>query len=394
LGLIDKPQALDYRYLIIKPFILASLLLLLSLIGVFYFSYQFARLEKLTSQLDACRFEVLKLHNAVVRAETGHHGYLLTGNLHFLETYQLARNDIQSLDSSICNTLPQYQRLRKHFDILQELVGTKLRSIDHSIHVEMTSGAYAPHLNSSKMSIDVTNKIEQEFDVIEKEFLGYQQVYANDLRSALRLAEGGAVLLVLVIVGLFIGGYRRTIRLFEIASTSQITADKMSYSAYHDALTGLPNRRFFEDYLQRQILLSRRSAKPFSLMYMDLDGFKKINDELGHDAGDEALLYATKRFKDALRESDFVARLGGDEFIVLVHDYHIQAEVGGLANRIIRYLNQPFTINGKHQLLGVSIGISAYPVDGESSELLIKAADDAMYLAKKYGKNRAFFAHG
>lgn len=394
MGLNDEPQALDYRYLIIKPFILASLLLLLSLVGVFYFSYQFARLEKLTSQLNACRFEVLKLHNAVVRAETGHHGYLLTGNLHFFETYQLARNEIRSLDNSICTILPQYQALKKHFEVLQELVGTKLRNIDHSIEVEMSSGAYAPHLNSSKMSVDVTNRIEQEFNVIEKEFLIHQQAYAHDLRSAMRFTEIGAISLVLVIIGLFIGGYRRTIRLFEIASSSKITADQMSHSAYHDALTGLPNRRFFEDYLQRQILLSRRSAHPFSLMYMDLDGFKKINDELGHHAGDEALLYAAKRFKDALRESDFVARLGGDEFVVLVHDYHIQAEVGGLANRIIRYLNQPFTISGKHQLLGVSIGISAYPVDGESAEALIKAADNAMYLAKQYGKNRAFFAHG
>ncbi|MEZ0316093.1 MAG: diguanylate cyclase, partial [Methylophilaceae bacterium] len=211
-------------------------------------------------------------------------------------------------------------------------------------------------------------------------------------QRTLKQVVWGTVVLVVMIILLMVFGYRKIIHLFEIASDSKNAADEFSHDAFHDMLTQLPNRRYFETHLKRMVNLNKRNRQSFALFYLDLDGFKQINDQYGHDAGDEALIFAAGRFKAALRESDFLARLGGDEFAVIIEQYFSIKELNGLSGRILRYLNQSFIAAGHTCQLGVSIGISCYPANGKDMESLINAADSAMYKAKKAGKGRAVFA--
>jgi len=163
---------------------------------------------------------------------------------------------------------------------------------------------------------------------------------------------------------------------------------ELRHQAFHDPLTGLANRALFTDRLRHGLALHRRDLRPLTLLYCDLDGFKQVNDELGHDAGDDVLRAAAERLRAATRAGDTVARMGGDEFAILLED---GGEVGDVADRILEAFAQP-TFVGRHPVgLAVSIGIAdldpaAAPLDPAA---LLKRADAAMYVAKQAGKGRA-----
>ncbi|MGZ3520138.1 MAG: EAL domain-containing protein [Vulcanimicrobiaceae bacterium] len=165
--------------------------------------------------------------------------------------------------------------------------------------------------------------------------------------------------------------------------------EQLAYFAYHDRLTGLPNRLMFEQSLRELIGHARRSEAGVAVLYLDLDGFKEINDALGHAAGDMALCEIASRLEHAVRSTDIVARFGGDEFVVTLSD--IRADVGSAARRfaqsLMNALSQPMTIEGTEFRLSASIGISL--LDGaDSPEQLIREADAAMYRAKQTGRGR------
>ncbi len=157
--------------------------------------------------------------------------------------------------------------------------------------------------------------------------------------------------------------------------------------ANFDALTGLANRRMFFDLLQKEIKRSARVKHSFALMFIDLDGFKPVNDNYGHQVGDELLIQVSQRVIGCIRESDTVARLGGDEFTVLMNGISTPADAGNLAEKILAAINQPFIL-GRHSItISASIGLSIYPAHGLEADMIIKKADSAMYDAKNSGKN-------
>lgn len=158
--------------------------------------------------------------------------------------------------------------------------------------------------------------------------------------------------------------------------------------AFRDQLTGLPNRTLFLERLKRDLLRAKRDSSFLAVMFVDLDGFKAVNDNLGHDAGDELLQLVGKRFQQCCREVDTVARLGGDEFVFVLTSLHSVETAKQVAQNVIKSVNQAFLINGQMVKIGTSIGVAIYPDDHTEAELLIKCADDAMYLAKQNGKNR------
>jgi len=163
--------------------------------------------------------------------------------------------------------------------------------------------------------------------------------------------------------------------------------DKVNYIAHHDSLTDLPNRRFLEEKLDEIINISSRDKQSFSVIFLDLDRFKIINDTLGHDIGDELLKIVSKRIKDTLRKTDTLARMGGDEFIIISQNIKNKEEPAHISQKILDFLTQPINIKN-HQLdITASIGISIFPDDGKNISTLIKHADSAMYLAKDLGKN-------
>jgi diguanylate cyclase (GGDEF)-like protein len=167
--------------------------------------------------------------------------------------------------------------------------------------------------------------------------------------------------------------------------------ERNQYLAYHDGLTGLPNRSLFSKLLDHGISQARRSGAGLAVFFLDLDRFKNINDTLGHEAGDLLLQEVAARLRHCVRASDTVARLGGDEFVVLLEGQHHKGVVGPVAHKMLAALGKPFSLSGHEIRVTASIGISMFPSAGEDEQSLMKHADVAMYHAKAEGKNNYQF---
>jgi diguanylate cyclase (GGDEF)-like protein len=163
--------------------------------------------------------------------------------------------------------------------------------------------------------------------------------------------------------------------------------DELQHRAFHDELTDLPNRAMFMDVLKRTLSRFKRSSGVFSILFIDLDRFKAVNDELGHEIGDLLLKQVAQRIRASVRESDLVARLGGDEFVVLIEDLANSTEVWRIAQNIRDALGGDYLLNGCTVTISSSIGISSFPADGEELSVLLNTADLAMYKAKGDGRN-------
>ncbi|WP_209121362.1 bifunctional diguanylate cyclase/phosphodiesterase [Alkalihalobacillus sp. BA299] len=170
--------------------------------------------------------------------------------------------------------------------------------------------------------------------------------------------------------------------------------EKIHHMAYHDMLTGLPNRYTYNDHMEKALARAKRNNQQLAVMFIDLDRFKFINDTLGHKAGDDLLIQVSKRLVNSVREADIVVRLGGDEFIILLENI-TASQSKEIAERIIQAFTASFILQENEEFFtSPSIGISIYPYDGQDAETLTKHADQAMYLAKKRGKNNyQFYIH-
>ncbi|HEX4510202.1 MAG TPA: EAL domain-containing protein [Burkholderiaceae bacterium] len=169
------------------------------------------------------------------------------------------------------------------------------------------------------------------------------------------------------------------------------SARRIEHMAYHDALTGLPNRLQFSRVLEQSLLDARRARKQLAMMFIDLDRFKNINDTLGHEAGDALLKDVAVRLGAALRPSDRVARLGGDEFVVLVTEIDDDRAIATVARQVLATVAKPCRLGDQDFRVTASIGISVYPIDGLDEPTLMKHADIAMYQAKEDGRNAFVF---
>jgi diguanylate cyclase (GGDEF)-like protein/hemerythrin-like metal-binding protein/PAS domain S-box-containing protein len=180
-----------------------------------------------------------------------------------------------------------------------------------------------------------------------------------------------------------------------IGSTPESFANRLAVSqlnrlAFYDALTELPGKALFFDRMYQAICQARRDHCCFALLLLDLDGFKAVNDSLGHAAGDELLQQVGRRLAASVRESDSIARIGGDEFTLILRKLEDPKDAGRVAQKVINTLTEPFTLQEQQCQIGVSIGISIYPNDGDSIETLLRTADQAMYRSKREGKNTYF----
>ena len=173
--------------------------------------------------------------------------------------------------------------------------------------------------------------------------------------------------------------------LFKAVATFGRVQEKL---ALHDALTGLPNRRLLEDRLAIAIERSRRTHRITAVLYLDLDGFKEVNDTYGHEYGDKLLKSVASRLKTAARAEDTVARIGGDEFMIVLAELATAADVHGPASNFVRVISEPYFIDSHNLNVTVSIGISFFPADADTVEALVARADKALYEAKSAGRNR------
>ncbi|MFC6520055.1 EAL domain-containing protein [Undibacterium arcticum] len=166
---------------------------------------------------------------------------------------------------------------------------------------------------------------------------------------------------------------------------------RLLFSANHDALTGLPNRSCLAERLASSLPKIRRNDLRAAILFLDLDRFKNVNDTIGHEAGDRLLQTVAVRLASCIREADMLARLGGDEFVILVENFDDASYLSTLAERIVQVISEPFHLEGNDYYLGVSIGVSIFPDDGDDGPTLLRSADSAMYFAKERGRNQHQF---
>lgn len=170
--------------------------------------------------------------------------------------------------------------------------------------------------------------------------------------------------------------------------TGRRTAEqKIAQLAHFDMLTKLPNRTLFYDRLEQAVARAKRYKQKFAILFLDLDGFKQVNDEFGHHVGDCLLKMMADRLTENARDMDTVARVGGDEFVFILNNIDHPDNAVLVANKILDSLSRPIVVHGNACMIGCSIGISVFPDDGDDAENLVRMADDAMYMAKKNGKN-------
>ena len=184
-----------------------------------------------------------------------------------------------------------------------------------------------------------------------------------------------------------LGGQRYFIWVVRDITERKEAEERIARLAHYDYLTNLPNRASFLNILEHSVELAKRNSHKVAVLFIDLDGFKQVNDTLGHEAGDILLKGVSERFTQAVRASDTVARLGGDEFIVLLENIGQADNAAVVAEKVIASLSDRFDLNGRIGKVGASIGIAMYPEDAEEVSQLVNNADAAMYRAKHGGKN-------
>ncbi len=184
------------------------------------------------------------------------------------------------------------------------------------------------------------------------------------------------------------GEIENYIGIFHDLTGIKASEERIAYLAYHDPLTGLPNRVLLRDRLEYAILQSRRNQRDLGILLLDLDGFKTVNDLLGHQTGDQLLAEAARRMTHTVRTSDSVCRMGGDEFLLVFPDLTDLSELSSIIERLLRQLRKPFELGGQQISITASGGVTLYPYDNSEIDDLVRHADIAMYNAKNGGRNR------
>ncbi len=184
------------------------------------------------------------------------------------------------------------------------------------------------------------------------------------------------------------GRVTHQVTLFSDITLQKLHQQHLERIAHFDILTGLPNRALFADRLHQAMAATRRSGAHMGVAFIDLDGFKAINDNFGHDVGDELLTSVARHMREALRETDTLARLGGDEFAAVLSGLSSDHETARLLQRLLESIATPCVVRGHSLQISASIGLACYPQDDLEPEQLLQQADQAMYQAKNSGKNR------
>jgi diguanylate cyclase (GGDEF) domain len=183
----------------------------------------------------------------------------------------------------------------------------------------------------------------------------------------------------------------RTAKLKEEIAERKKAEKLLEEMVNHDNLTGLPNRKLFYSQLKNSLQLAKDNNFSLAILFIDLDGFKRINDTFGHDSGDIVLKIVSKRLLSAVREGDVVSRFGGDEFIIVMKNLYNTDIINDVCQNIVNEVGKKIVLGENEGYVTASIGVSIFPDHGDSMEGLIKEADAAMYIAKKSGKNRVVF---
>lgn len=181
--------------------------------------------------------------------------------------------------------------------------------------------------------------------------------------------------------------------IFNDITSLKMQTRELERLAHLDPLTGLPNRLLLADRLGQAIAQARRNDKLFAVCFLDLDGFKAVNDCYGHHVGDEVLIAISRRLGDCIRDGDTVARVGGDEFVLLLTNVDAREDCERTLRRLVAVVADPVAVGGRELNISLSIGVALFPIDSDDGDTLLRCADQTMYAAKQSGKNGyRFFA--
>jgi diguanylate cyclase (GGDEF)-like protein len=358
-----------------------SITALKNLIGV---NTEVLRMQRLISSVESIRFHAMAI-------DSSEQSYVITGSASDLGVYRSARIEmfgelefLEQRKAELPALAERYLSLQKSIDALivaeKRIVDAREKKGFEAARLLVIEGRDEKAQRQVIANADfILLEARRNMDSLEMR----QSQFADRVqRWIIALISSAALVLI------FCHGVVRKLSLDQIAAR-----EKIAYQAMHDSLTGLANRDAIIEHLDARLANgeTERALGGFALMLLDLDGFKAVNDELGHDAGDELLKIVAKRLVATLRDSDFIARLGGDEFLVVVPQVSDRDTAGLVADKLIRVLAEPYAINSKLARVSASIGVSLFPTNGSDREVLMKAADLAMYEAKRAGRNQARF---
>ena len=348
---------------------------------------QVLRTQRIVSSLQAIRFQSMLV-------EMGEQSFVITGNNTDLGSYRSGAVEVDAEINYLSDKRADFPVLNENFESLKSVVSALLKKEKHLVEVRKTQGFAAAQTIARQFNDDAEHEkllgltyrmlaeTKGRLDQLEVD----QLIYGETVRRWIVALISSASLILVFLYG--------TLRRLNIAQRK--AQERMAYLATHDALTGLFNRPAVVEHIETRIGDSATPALGgFTLLLLDLDGFKEVNDTLGHNAGDDLLKQVSTRIVSALRDSDYVARLGGDEFLVVLPQLSDIEIAQRVAAKLIDAIGKPYTLGVQSAEVTVSIGASRFPLDGRDRETLMKCADLALYEAKHNGRNQAqFFAHG
>jgi len=322
------------------------------------------------------------LRERLIDAETAERGYVITGDPAGLPAYQTALQQIQFNSDLIAAFVSNYPGQKVRFVELQKQIAYRLKTLQMIVDTRVAGGIDASHelvsLGEDKLEM---KRIQSVLMQMEDE----ENVQLNKRLRARDEFWWSFFALIVTLSASTMWQYLHVRRIMQLEAEAR---RRIRHMAEHDPLTELPNRRQLQEKLDLALAYAKRSGKKVAVMFIDLDGFKAVNDSMGHQAGDELLKVVAQRLRQATRSNDFVARLGGDEFVVVLSELDQLADATRLAAKLNNLISMPVPLTEGIARISTSIGISLFPANGRSSAELLGKADDAVYQAKAAGKNQ------
>ena len=326
-----------------------------------------------------------ELFSTLQDAELGTRGYAFAGDIENLQTYATAVGVINHQLDEAHAALRSEPEAAPHLERLDKLIPEKLELLKAAVQARADYGPDAARpIVQSVAGRALLADIRGETQALQKMIESKIRAEAERARGSNDFAFRAIWFLALAVSVFFIAAYIVIVR--DMRERRRL-ANQLRREANHDPLTGLPNRRFFVDWLGYAIAQARRDNSRFGLLFIDLDGFKAVNDAAGHKAGDAALAQIARRFREVAREGDVLVRIGGDEFALAAPSAHDGRELRHLAQRLRDCLVDPGRPPIADTPIGASIGIAFFPDDASDLAGLLAAADAAMYAAKRAGKS-------
>ena len=338
------------------------------------------RALRIISSLESIRFNVLAL-------DIGENGFIATGNEQGRERYRSAAKEIEGELAYLSGKRDEYAGLAERLVVLNaiaqqyingRLVGREAPAVPGSDTAQAKVRNPAADQWQEKL-LSATHQLlarsRQQQDGLEAD----QVLYGDKVRRLiLALISSSAFILI------FLYGTLRRLNKEQRAAQARI-----AHQATHDSLTDLFNRPAVMEHISVRLRDGESEAAlgGFALLLLDLDGFKAVNDSLGHDAGDKLLKEVARRARMELRDSDYIARLGGDEFLIVIPQASDQATAGRVAQKLIGAISEPYSLGADRAKVTASVGVSLFPRDAREREALMKCADLALYQAKHVGRN-------